>query len=221
MDLTTILGLGLVVYYFTQKLNAVKKDIEREKEDNLAWEDDLLNRVNDDKPKNVAEKYFGVTPYFCTRETGGTKWSASFFWKIKNNSSDKTLIITAIKSSFWMSNGIHAYYVPMKKDIQVVVRPGAEVKIQMADDVAQWFENKNDCKKVRDEVLAKCEGKTENYKQLMTANVEMKVKGDGYQASVVADFRNVPGYVWRDTSASRYFGNNYGGENGIEENWKG
>lgn len=220
MDLTTILGLGLVAYYFTQKLNAVKKDIEREKEDNLAWEDNLLTQIEEkNNPKNLAEKYLQITPYFCTRETSGTKWSASFFWVIKNTSSDTTFTIRRIRSQFTMSNGITAAYQPMKQNLNVVVYPGREVKIQMADDIAPWFNTKNDCEQVRKNVLSKCEGKTENYKQLMTVNTQIGVLGNFFANEVVADFANEPGYVWRDTSARTYFGNTYGGENGVNTTW--
>lgn len=118
-----------------------------------------------------------------------------------------------------MNNGIAARYVPMKQNIYVVINPGKEVKIQMADDIERWFATRNDCKRVRDEILSKCEGKKENYKQLMTASTKISVEGDLFTTQVDATFPNELGYVWRDTSAARYFGSQYGGENGMNSEW--
>lgn len=219
MDIKTIIGFGLMAYYFLQRTNKLQDQIDKNTADDERREEDYQNDKKETDPKNLAEKYLSVTTYFWTRETGGTKWSASFTWKVKNTSTDKAFIIRAIRSTFWMSNGITASYQPMKQNLSVVVNPGKEVTIQMADDIESWFNTSNDCKRVRNEVLSKCEGKTENYKQLMTSNTQIMVDGDFYSGNLIADFPNNKGYVWRDTSAARYFGNSYGGENGVNANW--
>lgn len=224
MDVTTIIGLGLVALYLVKRTDKVQQTLETKilenEENDLKREDDFMNKFTEQQPVNLAEKFLTITPNFYVREMDAKNWSGKFSWTVKNTSSDKVFYIRGIRSEFAV-DGVGSSYQPYLDNLNYRLAPGKTQEIYIADNNARWFADSAERGKVK-KILGniRTKGNNPDYKSgYLIANAQLLITGDFFKTEIVANFRDLKGGLAHSYGGLRYF-NQYGGNGLNKDKWQ-
>lgn len=227
MDTTTLIGLGLsaaMLLKQKQSEDNLKKQINNLKEDAAAQNDYIdnklteLNKTSDEYIKKyitVSCKLEFVNLTKSSISFNALKWFGRFSWCIKNNSNDKTFIITKEKAVFSLFGNRCKLFVPGATQ-QVTIQPGQYIEnINSTWQQKLWFSEKS----VRKAIVDKLTGDKGKWfsGDSLRADITLVFATTGSADNMKVTWENVEGQVKAAKGVSTRYSE--AGYNAVNENW--
>ncbi len=199
MNVTTILGLGLIGYFFYTKLGRLEKSLQQQKED-------FDEYLDDQAAESVApaKKYLKITPEITFSEITGNEWTGIVRWKIENTSSNTTFNITRIKSNLIIDGHI-SLFVPGNKDSIIRIAPRTTKTICSTWQDKKWF-NSSDTQ-AKDDIRELLRDNIGTNVPCLEADVVVWCRGVGQVEETRYVFEQCHGTVYLTKGAKNYWSN--------------